>query len=545
MPSKLRRWLLMAATIGAVAVLVVACGDDSENSNDTGSPGSATTSATPDTSPKGTLRIATSPPDYATIAPQDTSSQGNWLRQQTLDALVHVAVDEKGVRFEPQLAESWTEEPGKTTFKLRQGVQFHKGMGEFTCADAVFSIGLSTAESAVSAANMQNLKNFKAKWSCSDNYTLVIEHLPTYRDLKFDLSDWRYAEIQSKKYYETAGTDTARKILVGTGSFEMVSLDATGMKFKAVANHWQKTPEFAGLDWKFIPEASTRLAALEAGEVDIVELPISSAPQVQKNSNFGVAQPTFPVNFTVGMWGGFVYDSRPSYDPKNPFLDKRVREALNLSINRSQLIEKVLYGRAKELKNSAYFWEGTPGYVPELKAYPFDVERAKRLLSEAGYSSGLTIKVIDTGELRSGVPIRDVADALSVYWKQLNVTVQVVQMDQATLNSLRRARDAQLNGAVFFLDATNRPIAAPSGLYGSKTVATFGERKDFDDLIDKFTATGEDSLTKQLNRTAWEDFMSIPLVSAAPIAAFSKSTVAAYPLTFYAGLQDLEYVKRK
>jgi peptide/nickel transport system substrate-binding protein len=183
--------------------------------------------------------------------------------------------------------------------------------------------------------------------------------------------------------------------------------------------------------------------------------------------------------------------------------------------------------------------------LPELKAYPFDLDRAKRLLSEAGYGSGLTVKFIDVGELRSGVPAKDIADALSVYWKPLNVKVEVQQMDQATLNSLRRGRDAQLNGAIFLLDATNRPIAAPSGLYGSKTVATFGERQDFDDLLQKFTETGDDQISKQLNRTAWEDFMSLPLVTAAPLAVFNKDTVAEYPLTFYAGLQDLEHVKRK
>jgi ABC-type transport system substrate-binding protein len=535
---------LLTAVSASALLLFSGCGDDDDDAADgTTEPGTTATESGPKP-PKGTLRIATSPPDYATLAPQDTSSQGNWLRQQTLDALVHVAVDEKGVRFEPQLAESWDEVSGKTTFHLRKGIQFHKGMGEFTCADAVFSINLSTAEGAVSASNMLNLKNFQAKWSCSDDYTLVVEHLPTYRDLKFDLSDWRYAEMQSKKYYESAGNETARKILVGTGSFEMMSIDATGMKFKAVENHWLTTPEFAELEWKFIPEASTRLAALTAGEVDIVELPISSAPQV-KGDKFGIAQPKVPVNFTVGMWGGYVYDTRPSYDPKNPFLDERVREALNISIDRPQLIEKVLYGLGKEIKNSPYFWEGTPGYLPELKAYPFDLDRAKRLLAEAGYGGGLTVKFIDVGELRSGVPAKDIADALSVYWKPLNVKVEVQQMDQATLNSLRRGRDAQLNGAIFLLDATNRPIAAPSGLYGSKTVATFGERQDFDDLLQKFTETGDDQISKQLNRTAWEDFMALPFVTAAPLAVFNKDTVAAYPLTFYAGLQDLEHVKRK
>lgn len=548
-----RGWLrIVLAATTATALVAAACGgDDNDNGGGdrptaTGTSGGGSETATQpvDLSPQGTLRIATSPPDYATLAPQDTSSQGNWLRQQTLDALVHVAVTDEGFSFEPQLAESWDEEPGKTTFHLRKGIQFHKNMGEFTCADAVFSLDLSTAEDAVSASNLIGLKNYEAKWSCADDYTLVVEHLPTYGDLKFELSDWRYAEIQSKNYYDTVGADEARRILVGTGSFEMMSIDATGMKFRAVENHWAKTPEFAEIDWKFIPEASTRLAALQAGEVDIVELPISSAPQLN-HDKFGVAQPEVPVNFTVGMWGGFVYDTRDSYDPNLPFFNEKVREALNISIDRKELIEHVLYGLAEEMTNSPYFWEASPGFLPELEPYPYDVDRAKQLLSEAGYASGLTVKLIDTGELRSGVPIRDVADALAVYWGKINVNVEVVQMDQATLNSLRRSRDAQLNGSIFFLDASNRPIVAPSGLYGSKTVATFGEREDFDALLDKIAATGDNALAKDINRTAWEEFMSIPLVRAAPLAVYNKDTVADYPLMFYAGLQDLEFVKRK
>lgn len=139
-----------------------------------------------------------------------------------------------------------------------------------------------------------------------------------------------------------------------------------------------------------VPEAATRVAALETGEIDIAyNLGPDDAPRVRAAGHQVMVEPSpfvasmglFTVDF-ADKWG----DS-PSGKP--PFADKRVRQAANYALNKEAMVDQLLGGMAQPASQPAV--PTTFGYNPDLKPYPYDPEKAKQLLAEAGYPNGFDI----------------------------------------------------------------------------------------------------------------------------------------------------------
>jgi ABC-type transport system substrate-binding protein len=157
------------------------------------------------------------------------------------------------------------------------------------------------------------------------------------------------------------------------------------------------TPEFRELEIRFVREDATRLAMLLAGEAHIVELP----RVLQKDAlarGMKVTPSSLPSFQAVFLLGGLYFATPDKLDSKTtPWVDRRVREALNRAVNRKEIVDSIFQGRAELLRVFGYH-PTLPGWNPEWEKrfdemYGFDPVKAKVLLNQAGYPQGFPIKI--------------------------------------------------------------------------------------------------------------------------------------------------------
>ncbi|HEY4211663.1 MAG TPA: ABC transporter substrate-binding protein [Steroidobacteraceae bacterium] len=180
--------------------------------------------------------------------------------------------------------------------------------------------------------------------------------------------------------------------------------------FKANPNYFLGKPKIKNLIFRVIPDPSARVAALLAGDVDSI-YPVSPDEQAAIDANPDVtvdqAQSTNRARLII--------DSRVA-----PWSDPKVREAVNLAIDRQSIIKSLLPG-AVEIAGSLIPQER--GFDPDLKPYPYDPDKAKKLLAEAGYPNGIgPVELsVDTEQLRNGGEAQAVADQLAKVGIKVNV----------------------------------------------------------------------------------------------------------------------------
>jgi peptide/nickel transport system substrate-binding protein len=299
------------------------------------------------------------------------------------DTLVSLDWDQKTVR--PGLAESWTvSEDGKTyTFKLRQGVTFCDGK-KMTAQDVVYSINrwIDPATRSPVRWRAGPVKEVRAV----DDYTVEYELKQPYGELLYQLTLF-FAGIIDKDNVEKLGANFGVQGFNGTGPYCWAGWtprqDLTLTKHPTY--NWgppvynNPSPQVGKVVWRIIPEANTRLAALQSGQGDLTQyIPPFAVAQLQRMPMVKVV--TQP-NYFWDYFLGFKVDKPVVNDPV-------IRRAINLGINRKALVQAVFFGAAQPA--DAYLNPNTAGYDAEAaKLVPqFDVDAAKKVLDEGGWTAG-------------------------------------------------------------------------------------------------------------------------------------------------------------
>ncbi|MGL4392437.1 MAG: ABC transporter substrate-binding protein [Fusobacteriaceae bacterium] len=279
------------------------------------------------------------------------------------------------------LAESWKYIDDSTIeFKLRQGVKFHNNY-DFTAEDVKFSF--ERIKNSPQVANI--LPNLKVE--IIDNYTIKI--ITMSKDLKTKIPfgpllahlSHPAMSIVSKKLL-TENPNALKEIPIGTGPYKFESWQI-GDKITLARNdnYFQEPAKFEKLIFKNIPEASNRMIGLETGELDIA-LTISNFDEKSLSANKklkALKKPSLSYSY-LGI------------NNENPkFKNKKVRAALNYAINKQALIDVVLDGQGI-IANSPIA-PGVFGYTAKTKSYPYDSQKAKQLLKEAGFEKGFKTKI--------------------------------------------------------------------------------------------------------------------------------------------------------
>lgn len=292
-------------------------------------------------------------------------------------------------RLEPSaaLAESWQQIDNTTwEFKLRQGVSFHNGE-PFNADTVVYSINrtLNPPEGELRSAiwRAPNLNGVEKV----DDFTVRITTSVPDATLIHGLSWWL---MVPPNYIEEVGVEGFRANLVGTGPFKLESWEpANQVVVVANDNYWQGRPRLDRVILRDIPDAFTRASALQAGEIDMaMNIPIDLVEQIESSPNLAVQS----VNLGSAMVLQF-----DIYEPCTPeaVCDQRVRQALNYAIDKEAIVRDLFKGFGAVSPGQQCPQEAF-GHCPAVEAYPYDPERAKELLAEAGYADGFDMTISAT-----------------------------------------------------------------------------------------------------------------------------------------------------
>ena len=335
----------------------------------------------------------------------DSNSMDPYARQETFLLLFDQSFYEplvrwnKDMKLEPGLATEWSQtNPTTWRFKLRQGVKFHDGT-PFTADDVVFSYDRATHPGSNVASPLATVKAVNKV----DDYTvdfvtdgpdpIMPNNLPTIA-------------IMSKKWCEDHNTTRAADLTKNEESYATFHENGTGpfiLKDRQpdVKTVLVKNPDWWGLkdnpidfdeaDFNRIENASTRVSALLSGELDFVyTVPPQDTDRIANTPGMKIWKTPELRTIFLGFDQSRDELLESNIKGKNPFKDKRVREAFYKAIDEDAIANKVMRGYAHP--TGLMIGPGVNGYDPALdKRFPVDIDGAKKLLADAGYPNGFEV----------------------------------------------------------------------------------------------------------------------------------------------------------
>lgn len=303
----------------------------------------------------------------------DQSAQDVWLHAcETL-----VDMNEKN-EIMPLLAKSWTVSPDrkKVIFNLQEGVKFHDGT-PFNAEAAAFVFNEAKAKKFIYITLLEGFE----KATADSEYELSF-HLSAPFAALLPTLGYRPLCIFSPTAYQAKGEAGLATQIVGTGPFVHTKyVKGEYTLFEKNKDYWQKgKPYFDSVRIVIVPDAATRTAMLERGEIDrTVQLGDLEMIRLERNKNIRVRTVPSTRQFYV------VLNHRVA-----PMNDPNFRKALNYAIDKAGIVQSVFAGRGAALMTAPTVTEGVVGYTDmrqpgEETIFPYDVAKAKALLKEAGY----------------------------------------------------------------------------------------------------------------------------------------------------------------
>ena len=465
------KMFLFAGLMLAVGI-TVACGS------------SATATAIPTTAPTAT--VATPGVGVPTAIPATaTTPTGEPVRQETVtimnavwgnerfaprDAVGEVATYGRALhgylvagneRSEmiPGIASEWSiSEDGLIwDFKIRDGVKFHDG-SDLTLDDVVFTMDHTFGPEAATSALEASLASMAKATSGIEGVgtdTLRITHTKPFASFLFLVSEMvapNSGAIMPKAYFEQVELDGYNRDPIGAGAFKMDTYkpDEQILLERFEDHYYQpdngfsedRRPKFQTLDLRLVSSLPTRVAALAAGNVDIIESNIAVRKQIERGGSRIIfsQESSYTWLFIPGCWKVELVCSK-----------KDVREALDYAIDRQLIIDQLYSADSAVAKGWTAATPSALGYSPDLDPVPFDPVKAQELMARAGYPNGdgfpkLTIHTWEAGD----VPFMpEQAEVIAKMWEDnLGIEVEVVVGDANTVRGRWLGRE--LDGEVIF-----------------------------------------------------------------------------------------------
>ena len=531
-------------------------------------PADATTAAPPTAVPTAVIATATPRPTNTPTAAQETEAVGGRLRIATIppvqqlvgswlgtttsantqvrpftDPLVHT--DRFDGSLVPGLATSWEANEDGTvwTFQLRDDVEFHDGT-LFTAHDVPHSASLIIREDAIATDTglfrglfgedkAELLTNIKAL-----DDTTVEFNLKTPNSLMDFFAGAQQGNMfmYSKAQYDAAGGDANDAGIsayenptgVGPWKFESRTIDVS-ILYSRNADHYRRSPFWEEMEYVLIPEEATRLAQLTTGQVQIGE--ISRELHTDANAaGLTVLQSELP-SIQVAFIIGGVYNPEEAgpctqegfencfYQPDEPHLDARVREAINRSINREEINAELFGGIGRQHTVWGYH-PALPGYNPRWteefdNKYGYDPERARELLTEAGYDGyKLTLLLTELPGVPEMIPM---GEAAFTYLTAVGIDVETVPTKWSDYRA-KYYRPGKTHGTLAATRGTYRPADITLRFYNRSGPAGFW-RTSVDPMTDVLYDKATQSVDPEVKAKALSDLgdLKFDLYSEVPI----------------------------
>ena len=403
----------------------------------------------------------------------------------------------------PDLATHWkvSKDLTKGTFHLRKGVKFHDGT-PFTAKDVEWSIMLTSkpeAEGMDFIYGAARLNELKGAQDFVDGKTKNIEGIQVIDDhtivLETSVPNGRFFDLIGKVYilpehlYRNYSWEkipqlawNSPEVRVGTGPFKVEEhVDGQYLSLVANENYWAGRPYLDRMIFKFFAEHETGTLAFEKGEVDVLEfLTAEEIRRFGKNPEGTVLLRATPLS--------------PNYinTADKPFLkDKRVRQAISYAINRQQMIDTLIPGIRDPM--DSLFPLGHPNYNPNAKRYPYDPEKARALLKEAGWDPNQEVELSTYYKSQESL---DWLAFIQMYLTRVGIKIKVRQMEWADMEKAGKAGELGL----WFTGYSQDVVADHMAYFGADGSWNFGKYNNskYDDLLTKANRSGGEELKEIL-----------------------------------------------
>jgi peptide/nickel transport system substrate-binding protein len=475
-----KRYLLVAKLSVLMMVMLLAVGGISAQGTD---------------GPSGSVRFLIAESFWADWAPyQHTAQSQSRIEGQIFDYLVDIPnTDEPPV---PMLATEWTQIDDRTwEFRLREGVTFHDG-SVFNAEDVKASIEL--ASGATDTPTLQAGDWIRTNVEIVDDYTV---RLITEEPFAALLAQLRSTIIVSADDLAN-NAEAIRMQPNGTGPFRLVENAPDRKVMEANLDYWQGAPQIQTLIWEFIRDADTRLAALLAGQADVIDrVPpqhldvLANNPSIALISTTGIES----VNLWVAPGRLPIWDENPAF-----------RRAVVQSIDRQGLVAGLVQGGSAVATsflptNTLYHQPGEPAYVR-------DVEAARASLAEAGVPDGGPPFEL---WVASGFLPRaeEVGSAIVANMEEVGLKPQLVVTDLSAMIDDIFTEDG--TGAMYHLSWSSNGDPFKHAFVYSETFAWFFGDTRLQELITLSATTVEPEARRQvvadLQAHMWEQLWHVPL----------------------------------
>lgn len=480
-------------------------------------------------------------PHYHNLTPNNT------VRRHIFESLVDQDAKQ---RLIPALAESWHAVDDKTwEFKLRKGVKFHDG-SEFSAQDFVYTL-----------CRIPNVANSPSSFTLytkgvdavetPDPYTIIVKTAAPYPLLPVEMTTFGIISAKAAGGEKVTFDKTGCKadswpatqafndgtLAIGTGPFKLAEY-RKGERIVLDRNpdYWGTKPEWDKVTFRPITSDGPRMAALLAGDVDLVdEPPLQDLERLRKDPKVSVVETLSNRVVYLALDQAEPTPTIKGTDGKNPLRDIRVREALSLAIDREAIVKRIMNSTAEPA--AQLLAPGLFGTNPDLKVKS-DPKKAKELLAAAGYPNGF--------ELTIGTPndryINDekIAQAVAQMYSRIGIKTQV---DAATVNVFFSRRNkgefsVYLAGWSAATGEASSPLKSLVATrikekgFGPTNYTSYSNPK-LDELLTKALATVDDAAREKLlaetMKVAMEDYAVLPLH---------------YEVTSWAMRKDLSYEPR-
>jgi peptide/nickel transport system substrate-binding protein len=388
-----------------------------------------------------TLNIGMASADAGKLDPHiATTTPDKGLLHWMFSGLVRIQPGKASPEFiEPDIATSWTKSDDGLTwvFTLREDVMCHGDYGKLDASDVVFSLNrAANPDTSGFAADFTAFESVEA----TGDYEVTISLSQTVPSLLGTLVPYHGGNIVCQEAVEQLGDDYARTP-IGTGPFAFAEYQPQQyVKLVANDNYYRGAPAIKEIYFRYIPSDASRDLAFETGEIDMI--------YGRQDQTWVERISKLPGTTVAVMRPGEM--SQLSLNTTSPPLDNiLVRQAFAHAIDRETMV--AFKGPDVTLPAISVVPEGYLGFTDDVTSFEYDVDKAKALLTEAGFPDGVTIKAVHTtlpGMLST-------IEAVQSLLREANINLEIELVEHATFHEQIRADQSQ----VVHYSAARFPVA--------------------------------------------------------------------------------------
>ena len=370
-----------------------------------------------------------------------------------------------GQKMGPSLAESWSESPDGLVyeFKLRRGLKFHNG-DPLTTDDVKWSF------ERYQGAGARELRARVRQVEVVDPAVIRFHLKEPWPDFMtfYGTSASASGLVLPRKYFEQVGAEGFRQRPVGAGPYKLVSQrPGVDVTLEAFTGYWRHVPYIKRLTLKSVPDSTTRLAMLKSGETDyalILDGPEAEA--VTKDPRLQLVDTRHASIFWV--------EFPDQWDPKSPWNDKRLRQAVNYALDRKATNEAACLGYCPP---AGVIVPRVMDFALQVPPHPYDPQKARQLLAEAGFPKGL-----DAGDFAAIPGFATVGDAVLNNLNAVGIRMRMRPMERAAFYAAWQEKKLRGLFLVAVGNSGNAASRVEAFMY-SKGASAYGGYPDIDELF--------------------------------------------------------------